>query len=201
MILRILALDVALANTGYAGFQLDVSNGNFKISEANVIETETGDTDTRVRYVLDKVIYLLDAHSINCVILEEPPQTLYNQKAPINVVVGRAVSTMKIVAACYGVIGLCHARDLFCRTVSPSTWQRLGKDEKKFAKATSFRKAKNILHSINCCRFPLNRDKDEHVADAINIGAYALMQFHSKAWELPNIELPRQSISFISGAK
>lgn len=193
---RILALDAALANTGYSIFRFrfgkNVSTGNgsqlkteISFLTGGVIQTEAGlDTDTRLRIILTKFMSLIQHHSINFVVLEVPV-VLYNNRfqksEQLNAAIG---SLIKVCACAYGIVGYCHSIDMFCRTVQASEWQKLKKEEKKRAKDISIEKANNILLFLKS-NFKLTKTTGEHVADSINVAMHAMINMSSGKWAIP----------------
>lgn len=190
--LRILLLDVSITMTGYAFFK--VSTGNsfaFQLVDFGVIDstvTAVGvDTDSRTRLLLGEVATLVDRHKINCLIVEEPPETTYGWKTMTKVaIVGRSAKLSKVVAAVYGIVGYAFITHLNCRLIAPVQWQAgRARASKMKSKPWSIKAANAVLKYLRNQR-KLKADED-HTADAINIGIHAITKFSNKEWELPSL--------------
>lgn len=180
---RILILDIALANTGWCMMEFSSVNKRFRIRGCDTIVTEAGgDRSTRVRFILHTITQLILNNSINCVIIEEPPQTVFG-KGSANMIKGRATSVFSVVAACYAVIGFCYARGIFCREIQPSQWQAIpaGSNSKTWA----LKEARKIFEYVKYNR--KLKQEDHHVADAVCIGVKVISNFTSKKWMMPTL--------------
>lgn len=188
MELCFISLDVALSHTGFAIFALSTGNFSFRLLKIGVIDTDTQlDLDTRVRIILTELERTVASYGVQSFFIEEPPMTLYGKKLPRNILIGRAASTFKVFASCYAVVGYCFSKDLFCRTIFPSTWQNGSgfkdsgyKDTKKW----SIDKANTVIRYLKFQHREL-KSLDEHAADAINIGIFAIEKMQQGKWVVP----------------
>lgn len=190
--LKILALDPAMAYTGCCVYSVSTSGFKFRINYLGIIQTDSGEANSRVRSVVDTVKELIELYEVNYVILEEPPTTIYKSRfLTRDQLVGRAASVFTTFSTCYSIIGLCCALNIYWRTVLPATWQQFKISEVKntktekvaIAKNLSLDKARKILKYLN---HPKKlKPTEHHVADAINIGFFVISNLSSKKWELP----------------
>lgn len=191
--IRILALDTALATTGYAIYLVSSRNNfMFWLERFGTINTNsesvTDDTDSRVRFVLQEVEKLIEKHDINFLLSEEPSETIYGCRIP-NVLIGRATAIMKLVAAVYGIVGWAYKSNLYCRTVNPTSWQSqlFGKLKKGTSKKTSLKYANDILKHLGYLT-KLKTKEEENIADAICIGFSAIRNLADGKWALPQLK-------------
>lgn len=182
--LKILSLDIALANSGWCIYEFNTVNFRFRLRDFNTITTDVGESkSTRVRLILRAVTELISEYKINCVIIEEPPDTIYGGGG-VNILKGRAAAIFGVVAACYSVVGFCYANGIFCREMYPTQWQANGD---KNCKTWSIQEAKRILAYLKFAK-QIDRKKDNHAADAINIGLKAINNFTNRKWVIPNVQ-------------
>jgi Holliday junction resolvasome RuvABC endonuclease subunit len=185
--MNLLSLDVAMVNTGYCIYSVaPKSNYLFKMMEYGTINTDDSlfkDTDSKVRLMLSRLSDIIYRKNINCIVIEEPPQTIYGGNfMNRNQIIGRSVSVMKVCSACYGIIGFCFSSNIFCKTVTPNNWQKAN----KFSKADSVKRANGVLSYLKFPSPKLTTKQNEHEADAINIGMHAIEMFSSGKWHHSN---------------
>lgn len=181
--LRILSIDIALANTGWCVLEFSTKGSVFKIKNCNTIVTEINDDrPSRVRKILYEVTQLIAEHNINCVIIEEPPDSVFGG-GNANMIKGRAVSVFSVVAACYAIVGFCFANGIFCREIFPKQWQKNGKIN---SKTWSLQEARKAFDYLKFKRRLLQ--KDHHIADAVCIGITAINNFTYRRWVIPNVD-------------
>ena len=182
--IRILVLDIALANTGWCIYEFSSKNFKFRIRNCDTIITDTsGDRPSRIRLILSKISELIIVNNINCVIVEEPPQTIFG-KGKAAFFKGRAASVFSVVAACYSVIGFCYARGIFCREIHPKQWQEIPKGAD--SKAWSLQQAKKIFDYLKYNK-KISKSEDNHLADAVCIGIRVIKNFTNKKWIIPSL--------------
>jgi hypothetical protein len=183
--LRIMAIDAALENTGYCMYAVCPKTFAHRITDIGVITTEPGeDLDSRVRKVITEITNIGIRCQINCYLIEQPPQTIYGQGAPVNVVIGRASKMFGVFASAFGLMGYFHAHGLYHRMILPVEWQPQFK-KKGMSKPWSLRQAANVLKHL---RYDYNIGDNDHIADAINIGRKAILNYYEKKWAMPTIE-------------
>jgi Holliday junction resolvasome RuvABC endonuclease subunit len=187
--LKIMSIDASLACTGYSIWLMTYENDTVKnigLLEYGCIPLKEGDTDTRCRLLVDKVSEIVDRNAVRAVYIEETSGGFIGNKAT-------AVSLMKIVAACYAVIGYLHTRNIYCRTIHPKTWQSdLGLRKGTNSKEWSIRIANRMIESSIGNSLPskkplVTKSYDSNAADAICIGAFVLQNMNLKKMMIPNV--------------
>lgn len=178
---RFLSLDIALAHTGFAAYDLSSRNFEFKLLKIGRIDTEKGlPTDSRVRILLKEIEILQTIWNFNGFYLEEP-QTLFGKAG-----FGAASNVIKLTASCYSLVGYLHAKDFYCRLVPHATWEyHRARSSGLKGKQWTLREAQRVLQYIH---YPYRslKGEDEHLADAVNMGIYIIQQLKAKAWMFPN---------------
>jgi Holliday junction resolvasome RuvABC endonuclease subunit len=192
---RILSLDTAVANTGHAIFRFNRRTDNSSIVigtevsflHGGTIETEScTDTDSRVRKTIDAIDALCNVHQINFVVTEAPEIIYLHRFQKSKQQQGSVIhGLIKVAGTAYAVVAYCHVKNLFCRTVTPSEWQKFTKEQKKDSKGTSLLLAQAALDHLKSTKRLLK--KDEHLADAINIGVHAILNLSSGNWASPRL--------------
>lgn len=190
--LRLLCIDTAIKITGYAVYYVCLDDFSFKLVESGIVDTTDtdfgNDTDSRVRSLMTQVSTIACRHSINCYIIEEPPETIYGWSRMTKVaIVGRASKMFKVVGAVYALVGMCFAMGVYCRVINPVVWQRgAAKAAGMDSKSWSLAEAKKVLAYLKINK-KLKKKDDENIADAINIGVFSIKKFAAKEWELPSL--------------
>jgi len=115
--------------------------------------------------------------------LEEPPPTVYQQKAPMHILMARAKSTAQVMAACHAILAaIYHENKIQCQTFWPSDWQVNAQRRKQNSKEWSLHNA-NIILKEQGLPATLHTEADENIADAIVFGYMILQKFESESIE------------------
>ena len=185
--LRIISIDAALENTGYCLYSVSPATFAHQINGIGVVTTEPGpDLDSRVRDIVSQITNIASRHRANCYLIEQPPATLYCKPGtPHNVMVGRASSMFGVFAAAFGLLGYCHAYGIYHRMILPVHWQPKF-PKPGMSKPWSVRQAKKVLAHLKY-DYKLTGDND-HIADAINIGRQAILNYHGGKWAVPSTQ-------------
>lgn len=172
----IIALDLALENTGYCILKYNLNSRNKKIIDSGTIHTDSSQSDeARIRFVLESLmkLYTVNLSHKNqkaVFIIEKPPETLYqNGFMSKNAIIGKCTSIFKLMSMYGAVVSLCIQQYIDFIPVLPSQWQA-SKKQRKGAdiKQWSISSANRILKENNFNKF-LKFKNTEHEADAINI--------------------------------
>lgn len=190
MTFKILSLDVSLTCTGFSVWSLTIRENcicSVSILSHGTIALPEGDTDTRCRKLVDSIKSIIDSNGISSVYMEEMSGGFIGNKAT-------AVSLMKIVAACYTLVGFLHSVNIYCRLIHPKTWQSaLGITKGQNTKHRSREIANNILASPiastvhKACKKVLSTGKDANASDAICLGSFVIQQFTQSKFFIPNM--------------
>jgi len=176
-----LSLDIALAATGFAVFRIAPKPCfGFNILQFDTLSTDPElDNQTRLRSLIQQLKPIISTHNINVVVAEEPALALYNKNKSF------LAGILKLFAACYGLLGYFESFQIYARTVQPKVWQSalLGNLEVGDSKKVSLIKANGVLRYLDVQR--KLKQKDHNTADALNIGIYAIQQWHSRKWKVP----------------
>ncbi len=205
---RILAADPGTINTGFSVCQIShVDNApeswDIRFEDIGVICPGDREHLDRRRYVTGTLKAVAVAHKVRVVVVEEPPQTMYNQGDPVNTIIARAQSVFRVGSLASWILA---QFDETHETISilPSQWQQrmraravkvLGPVVVKDmdSKQVSLEMANLLLGSKaheyfqlvwrmkprKSVNFPLETQKESNTADAIN-----LMYNYYIAWQL-----------------
>lgn len=178
--IRLLSLDTALRNTGWCFLTLTRDKHEVSIKKTGVIKTSSSlSDDAAARLLISELANLVDHHKPGVIVSEEPAY-LYSPK--------KSKGYGQCCKACYAILGFCHQRNLYYRTVMPSSWQsyfninqRKKGSKGESSKSRSIATANGIIKNAGN-KIPLLGPRQDHEADALNIGIWSIIKIQNKNW-------------------
>lgn len=186
--LRMITLDSALEYTGWCVYYVSTGNFSYRMMRLGLITTEANlPVDMRIRTILSEISKIWHEFKVNCTLIECPPLTCYgSQMMSKDAIIGRMTSVCKVFAASHAILGMCYAHGMYHRMVEPKQWQphfpKAG-----MSKPWSLREANKQIAALKYPYKKLKTKEDANIADAINLGAKAMVKYYHKDWALPDL--------------
>ena len=172
-----LSVDPGLYNTGYAVYGIPLSGRQLILSHYGVISPPDSldSVEDRISHIAAAILGLPIKTAF--VILEKPPDTIYNQdegskhKSAHYLAVARATSIFKLSGLYHHLYQCFRARRQVIYPLLPTNWQERSKKQRKglTVKEWSMQYA-NIILAQNSKAELAPTDRNENIADAIAMG-------------------------------
>ena len=172
---KFISIDPGINHTGWAVYDVPLV-GDFRLIDFNSFDTTQEDRFLRIGEILDRAEGVLNQHRPSMAFLENPPDTVYEQKMPMKQIIARAQSVFKTVGVCYSIYTALRSRKITTFTILPVNWQVRSKAQRggQDIKEWSLNLANCIIkQDLKHSQAILHTGREENIADAICLGYLA----------------------------